>query len=317
MIMNNKYRINQKVVILFAILIIFGMLLPQIHSYASWKETEDGMMYEIDEGQYAVGFSVIEDEMYYFNSDGYLQTGKFYVEEEAAYYYANKDGVIQTGNIKTKNSFYVADENGKLQTGFIEYEGNRYFFNGNADLVIGWFHANDHWYYANSTGTLATGFLELDGYRYYLNEDGTRVSDTVMEIEGVTYVFNKDGSIDENATQLYPAFQYISGIRSDITMNGKVQACAILLASELVNGYSNSGYNVETILKNRGIKCNNGYEFAYGGIEGYNLDQLITNMKLDSNLQRVLQDNSLTEVGLGIYEKDGLNYYDIVFISAE
>ncbi len=314
---NKKNQVKRKTVILFAIMITYGMLSPGLHAYASWEDTEDGMKYEMDDGQYAVGFSVIDGNMYYFNSDGFLQTGKFYVEEEAAYYYADKNGVIQTGIINTKKSFYVADENGKLQTGFMEFEGNRYFFNGNADLVVGWFHTDDHWYYANSEGILQTGFLELDGYRYYLNTDGTRVNDTVMEIEGTFYVFNKDGSIDENATQLYPVLQYINTIRPDICMNTKVQACAILLASELVNGYVDSEYDVDTILKNRGVKCKNGYEFAYGGIEGYDNDKLISDMKLDPNLGIVLQDTTLTQVGLGIYEKDGLNYYDIIFISAE
>lgn len=314
-----------------AIIISLGMVAGMVlffkqQSLASWVDEENGKKYEKDDGQYAVGFSEIEEKLYYFDEDGYLVKGKFYVKEEDAYYYADKNGVVQTGVIQTKKNFYLADDAGKLQTGFVEYDNNRYYFNSKAELVTGWFKSDESWYYADDQGIIMTGFLTLDGYRYYLNPDGTRVSDAVLEIDGVTYIFNKDGSIDENATTLYPVYEYLNEIRTGegqeaFTMNSKVQACAVLRASELVNGYgqaeSGTGTTLEELLRNRGVKCAGGYEFSYGGVADYGIERLIADMERDLNLMQVVKDRTVSETGLGIYEKDGIYYYDIIFIMVE
>lgn len=310
--------------ILTCLAVLESIFLFKQQSFASWIEEEDGIKYENEDGNYEKGFSEIDGERYYFNGDGYLQTGKFYVKKEKAYYYANKKGVIQTGMIKNKKVFYIADENGKIQTGFVEYENNRYYFNDKAELVTGWFQADDNWYYADENGIILTGFITIDGYRYYLNNDGTRVSDAVMEIEGTTYVFNSDGSVDENATAMYPVFRYLSEQRTQfgnlgkIEMNSKVQSCAILRAADLKNGYGDvQTGTVENLLKNRGIKCSGGFEFSYGGIEGYSVEQLLTDIKRDINLSEILQDASIKEVGLGVYQEGNIFYYDIIFICNE
>lgn len=322
----NRKNIITSIAILSSFVIVAGIvLLFKQQSLASWVEEENGKKYENDDGQYVVGFSEIEGEQYYFDEDGYLVKGKFYVKEENAYYYADKNGVVQTGAIKTKKGFYLTDGAGKIQTGFVEYENRRYYFNSKAELVTGWFKFDENWYYADDEGMIMTGFLTLDGYRYYLNSDGTRVSDTVMDIDGVTYIFNQDGSIDENATTLYPVYEYLNQIRTEtgldaFAMNPKIQACAILRAAELVNGYGQTESNTDTLenlLKNRGVKCAGGYELSYGGIEDYGIERLITDMKKDINLMQVVKESAVSEVGLGIYEKEGIYYYDIIFIMEE
>lgn len=323
---NRKNRITA-IAIGFSLAAVAGMVLFfKQQSLASWVEEENGKKYEKDDGRYAVGFSEIEENLYYFDEDGYLVKGKFYVEAEDAYYYADKNGVVQIGVIKTKKSFYLTDDTGKIQIGFAEYDNNRYYFNSKAELVTGWFKSDENWYYADDQGVIMTGFLTLDGYRYYLNPDGTRVSDTVLEIDGVTYIFNKDGSIDENATTLYPVYQYLNRIRTEagqgaFTMNSKVQACAVLRAADLVNGYgqteSDTGTTLEALLRNRGVKCSGGYEFSYGGVTDYGIERLIADMEKDLNLMQVVKDGTVSETGLGIYEKDGIYYYDIIFIMAE
>ena len=324
------YRNKQKLLfagVVSAMLLAFvGIFLFKQQSFASWVKEDNGTKYEKENGMYAIGFTEIENERYYFNGDGYLLTGKFYVEDEKAYYYANKKGEIQTGVIKTKNLFYIADGNGKIQTGFVDYDNKRYYFNNKAELATGWFKGEERWYYADDSGIVQTGFITIDGYRYYLNSDGSRVSDAVMEIDGVTYIFNTDGSVDENGTSMYPVYQYLSGKRAgygdlnNMEMNAKVQACAILRASGLKNGYSENpegNIPIETLLKNRGVKCSGGYEFSYGGTEGYGIEQLMKDMERDINLSNVLKKESVKEVGLGFHEENNVCYYDIIFICYE
>lgn len=320
--MSKKGKVIRRVILLS--IAVFGMVMfLKQQGLASWKDNEEGRQYETENGELAKGFTEIDGKQYYFDEDGYLATGKFFCEEKQKYYYSDKQGVVQTGIIKYKKGFYIADEQGAIQTGFVEYENHKYFFDGAANMVTGWFKHEENWYYADDKGIIMTGFITLDGYRYYLNPDGTRVSDTLLEIDGVTYIFNKDGSIDENATTMYPVYQYFADFRKNagndaqLEMDSKVQTCAVLRASDLQNGYAlpEDGTKVlEDLLKSRGVKCKGGYEFSYGGIPDYGIEQLLLDMKKDMNLQEVLRKQDVSGVGLGVYEADSIRYYDIIFI---
>lgn len=324
-------RINKKsssiayAILAFFILAAGVLYFNKTSSMAYWIEEENGKKYTMVDGSFAVGFQNIDEQFYYFDADGYLLTGKFYVEAEDSYYFADENGVVLYGAILHEGQFYYANEEGKLQKGFIEYENNRYYFDKAANLVKDWFKVEGNWYYADKTGAIQTGFLSLDGYRYYLNPDGTRVSDTIAEIEGITYIFNSDGSIDENATTLYPVYQYIAEKRKgyglpEIVMNSKVQACAILRAADLKNGYrieDGVTVSVSDLLKNHGVGSVGGFEISYGGVEEYGTERLISDMEKDLNLQTILKDETVSELGIGVYVKDNISYYDVIFICKE
>ncbi len=318
---DNSANKHLQICVIVCSVFLIGILCFGRPSYAEWVEEENGIKYLQDDGQFAIGFVDIEDKRYYFDIDGHLVTGKFYVEEDEAYYYADESGVLQYGAIQTENDFFIADETGKLQTGFVELGGDKYFFNEIAQLVVGWFKFDENWYYASSTGVIQTGFVDVDGYRYYLNEDGTRTNAALLEIDGKIYIFNEDGSVDENATDTYPIFQYMNNIRKnngcgELALNSKVQSCALLRASDLVNGFSLDGSDsIEKLLGNRGVMCSGGYEFAYGGMEDYDFERLVADMQKDINMSRVLSDNKVSEVGIGMQEQDGVSYYSIIFIS--
>lgn len=318
---NNKYfKYFLLIVSLFSTIHIAFHHFTSELVYAAWVEDENGISYKDDEGELLKGFQTIKNNLYYFDDDGYLKTGKIYIQDEDNYYYADKDGIIQIGTIETDDYFYETDETGKIKIGFVEHDGQLYYFNKNADVVYGWFELEDKWYYAGEKGAIATGFITIDGFRYYLGTDGVRVSDTVMEIEGVTYIFNSDGSVDENATLLYPVYQYIDNVRIDnnmpaVALDSKVQACALLRAASLSEGFDNNkDKELENLLKNRAIKCNGGYELSYGGIEGYDIEHLISHMKIDNNLQKILRDSEIKNIGIGVNDVDGILYFDVVFI---
>jgi len=305
-----------------AMVLLLGVFFSGKISYASWLQEEEGIKYIQPDGQFAIGFVVIDENRYYFDSDGHLVTGKFYVEEEDAYYYSNEEGILQYGAIYTDNDFFLADEEGKLTTGFAEYEGERYYFNEIGQVVVGWFKNEDDWYYSDYSGKIMTGFVTVDGYRYYLNADGTRVKEAVLDIDGTTYIFNADGSVDENATVLYPVLEFINELRvqhnlPSLNMNSKVQACAIMRASQLMDGFSiPSSVSIEQLLTNRGVKCDGGFEFSYGGIAGYDRNRLMEDMQRDLNFQRVVLDATIKEVGIGMHQHEDIYYYDIILIKS-
>lgn len=318
--MKNKQKHIYVIGCLIFVLAIGFILSVKQFSYASWIEEEEGKKYENENGELAKGFCGIEDKLYYFDEDGYLVIGKFYIKQDEAYYYSDKQGVVQTGIVETDDGFYVTDDSGKIQTGFVEYDNSRYFFNKKAQLVYGWFKTEDNWYYADDVGHVLTGLVTVDGYRYYLGSDGKRVSNTVMEIEGITYVFNQDGSIDENATTMYPVYSFLVNLikekkGTDLLMNSKLQAIAVLRASDLINGYLVADKEpMESLLSHRGVECSNGFEFSYGGVADYSIERLLLDMQKDTNLYSIIEQNAISEVGLGIYVQDNIYYYDIVLI---
>lgn len=290
-------------------------------SYALWVEDDNGIHYKDEDGEFVTGLQVIDDDTYYFSKVGNLLKGKIYVEDRGAYYYADEDGKILYGVIDDGIHFYITDESGKIKTGFVDYNKQRYYFDSTGELKTGWFKDAEDWYYSDEKGRLMTGFVNVDGYRYYLSLDGKRVSDTIMEIEGATYVFNADGSVNENATSLYPWIYAINKNRtkfgiSGLSINTKVQACAILRAKDLVEGYSISKEKqpLKKLLNARGVSTSGGYEFSYGGITGYGMDRLLEDIEKDEKFMEVLRDESITDVGVGVYEQDGVSYYDIILI---
>ncbi|MDO5156249.1 MAG: hypothetical protein Q4D51_09820 [Eubacteriales bacterium] len=318
----NRKTIIGKLLFISLFGIITMVLSVQQISYASWIKDEEGIRYEDEDGNIMVGFQEIDGKTYYFNENGYLKKGKFFCENDQNYYYADKHGVIRKNTIQLKKGFYIADEDGKIQNGFVEHEGERYFFDGACNMVRGWFKSDGNWYYANADGVIQTGFITLDTYRYYLKDDGSRVSDAVLEIDGKTYVFNEDGSVDENATAMYSVFCCLNTLndsigKKELSQNSKVQACAMLRATALTDGFQiaeGQEQDLERLLKSRGIKCSGGYEFSYGGVEGYGIEALQNDLQRDWNLLAALKDEQVCEVGLGMYVEDDISYYDIIFI---
>ena len=146
-----------------------------------------------------------------------------------------------------------------------------------------------------------------------------------MVIDGETYVFSKDGSVDENATMLYPVYQYINEVRnanhkSLLVQNHTVQTCAILRATDLPKGFGASdkqAEDVKKLLQNRKYICEGGYEFSYGGLEDYGVQRLIADMKKDEFLQEILNEDDITEIGLGFHAADNIIYYDIIITKTE
>lgn len=320
----NKKNISVVIIFILAIIVSLACIIYFSQNVkASWKEDENGKTYILDNGEKAVGFQEIDDLLYYFDEDGYLETGKLYFEDEDVYYYADENGVIQTGVIEYDGGIYITDDSGKIQTGFVQMDGKTYYFNSRAEQLFDWFKLGDDWYYADEEGVIQTGFLTLNGYRYYLDTEGKRVSDTVMEIDGVTYIFSSDGSIDENATLLYPIYHYISEQRkvmgmNDIIMDNKVQACALIRATGLAESFAdNTDDQIENMLKNRGIKSNGGYEFSYGGIVGYDIDKLMVNLGQDDRFKSALNDPEINVSGIGMYTEDDKNYFDIILVSKQ
>lgn len=313
------------VVLCFVFVLIFGIILTTKPLYADWEEEVGKKRYQKENGVYATGFTDIDGQRYYFDSDGYLTIGKFYDVDTDAYYYADADGVIQVGVIQEEKHFYITDEMGRLSVGFAQTGGSRYYFDESAELVTGWFTDSGKWYYAAENGVLLTGLLELEGKQYYLQADGVMLANTVVELSGKQYVLREDGSVDEMATAMYPLYSYLNQCRkengnNELVTDFGVQAVAVQRAETLSAGYQNSGQEdivLQELLDRHGVSSTGGYELAYGGVPDYSVERLCMDMAKDEALQQILKQDAVTAAGAAFYEQDGMIYYDIILIKKD
>lgn len=118
-----------------------------------WRTYSQGKKYQREDKTYIAGqWELIRGCWYYFNQDGYAQTGWQMVD--SAWYYLNKDGVMQTG--------------------WLDYEGNWYYLNKEGVKVTGWLETKPgEWYYMDVDGKMQEDTV-VDGYR--LDQAGRWVS---------------------------------------------------------------------------------------------------------------------------------------------
>ncbi|MDO5517455.1 MAG: N-acetylmuramoyl-L-alanine amidase family protein [Clostridium sp.] len=136
---------------------------------AAWKH--DGYGWWNTEGSYySIGWRNIDNNWYYFDSNGYMKTGWAHVN--GTWYYLNESGSMKTGWLNSNNSWYYLDNSGAMKTG--------------------WINSNGTWYYTNQSGAMHTGLLTLGNNTYYLNESGAMATGDVT-LNGVKYTFASSG----------------------------------------------------------------------------------------------------------------------------
>ena len=161
-----------------------------------WYRHQDGTYTKND-------FEVIDNQTYYFDSDGYRVTGWKQVENDK--YYFNASGIMATD--QWINTYYYVDENGKMvknkwlgiyyldsngvwqpdrwvyngkwwyrygdgsypRNKFDVINNNVYYFDSNGYVVSGWQVINGNWYYFNGSGAMLKS--QWIG-NYYVGKDG-------------------------------------------------------------------------------------------------------------------------------------------------
>ena len=121
-----------KIIALSAIAISIGTV-SSMGVSAEWRQDAKGWWYS-QGNSYYIGRQFINHKYYYFNSNGYMQTG-----------WVSIDG-----------KWHYFDENGMEKWGWVSYSGKWYFLDSIEGIKTGWI----------------TGY-SADGIYYYLNNDGT------------------------------------------------------------------------------------------------------------------------------------------------
>lgn len=129
-----------------------------------------------------VGWVQEDDELRFYDSEGYYQTD-VWKKNENDWYYLDEDGYITRS--KMVDEYYVGTDGKRIFNDWVGVENEDYFFEddepetywyyygSNGKFTSNrWLTLNGRTYYFNDDGHMQTGILELGDYIYYLGEEG-------------------------------------------------------------------------------------------------------------------------------------------------
>ena len=173
-----------------------------------WKQDENGVFYEKEDGTKATGWYEMEDgDWYYFNEDGYRQTG--WEKDGDTWYYLNETGVMQTGWQKDNDTWYYLSESGAMQTGWQKDGDNWYYLSESGSMQTGWKKDGESWYYLSGSGAMQTGWLKEGGSWYYLSGSGAMQIGWLKDGE-TWYYLNASGSMKTGWLQIGADWFYLN-----------------------------------------------------------------------------------------------------------
>lgn len=173
-----------------------------------WVTDSHGKWYRYSNGTYEnSGFKLIDNHIYYFQSNGYVQVGWLLLNND--WYMFDSEGVMITG----WNGSYYFDENGKMMKNAFTPD-HYYVGSSGAYLTNCWFKhdgkdyyadnyghiAKNKWigsYYLGSDGTMVTNTFTPDGY--YCGSDGAYVTNCWIKVNDTDYYMNAAGTVTKNA----------------------------------------------------------------------------------------------------------------------
>ena len=206
-----------------------------IQDYILWQYSSHGSINGISgnvdtnlmfEWYLKMGWYTINNNWYYYNSNGYLTNGwqninnKWYYMNETGvmltnwqkinnnWYYLNND--MKTGWQKIDNKWYYLADNGAMLSGWQKINNKWYYLNNdmkigwqkvdnkwyyladNGAMLNGWQYINDNWYYLNND--MKTGWIQSNNKWYYLNDNGCMMTGK-QEINDKLYVFDNNGAL--------------------------------------------------------------------------------------------------------------------------
>ena len=174
-----------------------------------WVSNSVGKWYEYSDGTYEnSGFKKIEDETYYFTSNGYVKTGWLSVNNNwyffknsgcmvtsnwAGSYYMDSDGKMKTNSF-TPDGYYCGADGVYVRNAWVNHNGNYYYMNANGLMKKnGWAGA----YYLGADGVMKTNTFTPDGY--YVGSDGAYYRNRWIKYENKYYYTNGAGLLVKNA----------------------------------------------------------------------------------------------------------------------
>ena len=157
-----------------------------------WVTNNNGKWYGYPDGTYEnTGFKKINEDTYYFQSDGYVKMG--WLLDKNVWYYFNRYGVMQTGWSGPERQYYFDDAGKMLEE---QFTPDRYYVGSSGAYVRnGWVLNNGKYYYMNGSGKMVK--CSWVG-SYYLGSDGVMVTNKWVQWNGKYYYLDSQGVYVKN-----------------------------------------------------------------------------------------------------------------------
>ena len=137
--------------------------------YLGWKEYDTAkhryfrLVTEDGKTEMLTGFQTIDGNLYYFDSNGWLEEG------------GDELGMITIGD-----RTYAVDEEGIFHTNeLLEFGGKQYYFGKNGEMAV-------------------KEIVSIDGAKYYFGKYGTKQYNLLTQVGTETYYFNEEGKMIAN-----------------------------------------------------------------------------------------------------------------------
>ena len=170
---------------------------------ASGFVTDGDKTWYYKDGQYIIGYQVINGKRYVFDDNGVMQHSKW-VQIYNVWHYLNDNGAAVVNCWRLKDGKYVyLGEYGGMKTGcwikdygywyYVKADGSRYesswakingvwyWFGGSGKMAQSqWLKLGGKWYYFTGSGAMAANkWVKSGAYWYYLGSDGAMLTNTV------------------------------------------------------------------------------------------------------------------------------------------
>ncbi|MGI6096133.1 MAG: transglutaminase domain-containing protein [Lachnospiraceae bacterium] len=174
-----------------------------------WHQDGKGWWYENPDGSYSAGkWQLIDEEMYYFNAEGYMLTGWQYYKN--IWYYLDGSGAMATGWLNLGGTWYYMNQDGAMQTGWALVGDTWYYLQESGAMQTGWLYRKNIWYYLDGSGAMVTGWLNLGGTWYYMNQDGAMQTGWAL-VGDTWYYLDGSGAMQTGWLYLKNVWYYLDG----------------------------------------------------------------------------------------------------------
>ncbi|ETP72143.1 putative cell wall binding protein [Lachnospiraceae bacterium JC7] len=158
------------------------------------------------------GWARIDNEWYFFNQYGQMQTGWQIINDRT--FFLLKTGAMYTGWMKNGDDWYYLipqDEvrNGEIwgqtaNSGWRLINSHYYYFKSNGAMYTGWLYENGKYYFLNDIdnslyGVMFTGWIHRNNKTYYCDYDGTMVEGWRAINDNLYYFYPGSGQMAVNA----------------------------------------------------------------------------------------------------------------------
>ena len=192
--------------------------------YTGWWTDSAGVRYlDTTDGHMLTGLSVIGSDMYYFNEEGFLQTGWVELNGVTYYFNPNDNGKLYKGWMTDATGTYYLDAtDAHRTTGLAAIDGAVYYFNEAGQMQVGVQTVNGVTYYFGADGKMQTGMQTIGSATYYFGTDGAMVTGLIQTTDGVYYA-GSDGAIVAGQAVTIGDGQYLFGTDGKLVVDQVVQ----------------------------------------------------------------------------------------------